>query len=330
MAGLLDGKSAVVTGAGRGLGRAYALALADAGAQVVVNDLGGTLEGSGEDQGPADDVVAEIVARGGTAVANHGNVSVWEDAEGMIKDCLDNFGKIDILVNNAGIVRDRMMFNMTKDEYSTLMAVHVDGSFYCGKFAGIAMRQQRSGRIINVSSIGMLGLTGSSNYAAAKAAVLGLTWSWAMELSRYGVTVNALFPGGATRLSAATLAIPESVSERRQASGEGGATRTVGSAERPAGNEPEKMAPLVVYLSSDEADWVSGQILGLGGGMNLRLYGPPTETGTAFSTDGWSVDELRRNFRGAFGSSLAPVGMGAKQYQWYDGVAPAGADAPSG
>lgn len=320
MAGLLDGKSALVTGGGRGLGRAYALALADAGAQVVVNDLGGSLEGSGSDERPADHVVAEIVAQGGTAVANHGSVSVWEDAEGMVRDCLDNFGKIDILVNNAGIVRDRMMFNMTKEEWHSLMGVHLDGSFYCGKFAGIAMRQQRSGRIINVSSIGMLGLTGSSNYAAAKAAILGLTWSWAMELNRYGVTVNALFPGGATRLSAATLAIPETVSEQRKASGEGGATRTTATAERPSGNEPERMAPLVVYLASDEASWVNGQILGLGGGINLRLYGPVTETDTAVSTDGWTVDELRRSFRDALGSSLAPVGMGATQYQWYDGV----------
>ena len=330
MAGLLDGKSALVTGAGRGLGRAYALALAEAGAQVVVNDLGGSLQGDGEDAGPADDVVAEITAQGGTAVANHGSVSVWEDAEGMVKDCLDNFGKIDILVNNAGIVRDRMMFNMSKDEWHSLMGVHVDGSFYCGKFAGIAMRQQRSGRIINVSSIGMLGLTGSSNYAAAKAAVLGLTWSWAMELSRYGVTVNALFPGGATRLSEATLAIPESVSEERKASGEGGATRTEATAEAPSGNEPERMAPLVVYLASDEADWVNGQILGLGGGLNLRLYGPVTEIERAFTTDGWTVDGFRRNFRAAFGSALAPVGMGATQYQWSDGVAPANAATPSG
>src|ERR671928_912625 len=195
--GMLDGKAALVTGAGRGIGRGIALALATAGARVVVNDLGTSLSGEGAESLPADQVVDEILTRGGTAVVNRGNVAVFDDATEMVEQTVRAFGRIDILVNVAGILRDRMIFNMSEAEWDAVIAVHLKGTFNCTRAASIHMRQQQNGRIISMSSVSALGAAGQPNYAAAKAGIIGFTWSCANALAKYNVTCNAIMPSGA-------------------------------------------------------------------------------------------------------------------------------------
>ena len=171
---MLDGKAALVTGAGRGIGRGIALALAQAGAQVVVNDLGTSLSGEGSETLPADQVVDEILTNGGSAVTNRGNVASFDDATQMVEQVVRTFGRIDILVNVAGILRDRMIFNMTEAEWDAVIAVHLKGTFNCTRAASIHMREQQGGRIISMSSVSALGAAGQPNYAAAKAGIIGL------------------------------------------------------------------------------------------------------------------------------------------------------------
>src|SRR5690348_13252571 len=189
--GMLDGKAALVTGSGRGIGRGIAIALAKAGAKVVVNDLGATLDGEGEEKTPADQVVDEILTNGGMAVTNYASVADWDQAHAMVDQVVDTFGRIDILVNVAGILRDRMIFNMTEAEWDAVLGVHLKGMFNCARAASTHMREQRAGRIISMSSVSALGSAGQPNYGAAKAGILGLTWSTANALGRYGVTANA-------------------------------------------------------------------------------------------------------------------------------------------
>ncbi len=198
--GMLDGKTALVTGAGRGIGRGIAIALAPAGAKVVVNDLGASLSGEGIEKGPADQVVDEIVKAGGTAAANYGSVADFGQATAMVEQVVKAWGRIDILVNVAGILRDRMIFNMTEEEWDIVLAVHLKGTFNTSRAASVHMREQKGGRMINMSSVSALGAPGQPNYAAAKAGILGLTWSTANAMAKYGVTANAILPSGATRM----------------------------------------------------------------------------------------------------------------------------------
>ena len=201
MAGRLEGKVAIVTGAGRGIGRGEALALAREGVRVIVNDIGGSTTGEGSDQTPADEVVAEIKKMGGDAVANYGNVTSMEDGEKAVKQALDTFGRLDILVNNAGILRDRIIFNMTEEEWDAVIAVHLKGHFTITRFASMVFRQQRSGRIVNTSSESGLGNLGQANYSAAKEGITGMTRTLALDLGKYGVTANAIRPRAATRMT---------------------------------------------------------------------------------------------------------------------------------
>ncbi|HEY7909283.1 MAG TPA: SDR family NAD(P)-dependent oxidoreductase, partial [Thermomicrobiales bacterium] len=193
--GKLDGKSAVVTGAGRGIGRGIAMLLAAEGASVVVNDLGTGLGGEGTDVSVAQQVVNEIKAAGGNAVANTGSVADYDAAGEMIQQAIDNFGKIDILVNVAGILRDRMIFNMSEEEFDIVLAVHLNGTFNTSRHASVHMREQGSGRIINFSSVSAWGSPGQPNYGAAKYGILGFTAVLANSLAKYGVTANAILPG---------------------------------------------------------------------------------------------------------------------------------------
>jgi NAD(P)-dependent dehydrogenase (short-subunit alcohol dehydrogenase family) len=249
--GMLDGKTALVTGAGRGIGRGIAIALARAGAKVVVNDLGTGLDGVGQMGGPADDVVRDIVQAGGTAVANYGSVADYAQATAMVEQVVKTWGRIDILVNVAGILRDRMIFNMTKEEWDAVIAVHLDGTFFCTRAASIAMREQKGGRIISMSSVSALGAPGQPNYAAGKCGIIGLMWSTANAMAKYNVTANSIMPSGATRMIDSTPRGQKVFEE----TGKWPSEQAIGT-ER----DPDNVAPLVVYLASDAAAQVNGQV----------------------------------------------------------------------
>jgi NAD(P)-dependent dehydrogenase (short-subunit alcohol dehydrogenase family) len=253
--GLLDGKVAIVSGAGRGIGRGEALELAAQGAKVVVNDLGGSHVGEGADKSPADEVVSIINDRGGEAVANYDDVSDWGGAEGLVNAALDAFGALDIVVNNAGILRDASIVKMTEEEFDSVIRVHLKSTFNTTHFAGGYWQteskegRKRSAAIVNtVSSAGLQGNRGQANYGAAKAGIAALTVITALEMGRFGVRANAIAPGGATRMVAA--AMPQiQVTEADQVD-EGEFNRL----------NPGNSAPMVAWLASDEAAHVTGQV----------------------------------------------------------------------
>ncbi|GAA2409737.1 SDR family NAD(P)-dependent oxidoreductase [Actinomadura vinacea] len=258
--GLLDGKVAIVTGGGRGLGRAHCLALAAAGAAVVVNDLGSGLHGEQAGESPADEVVAEITELGGRAVADGSSVADWLAAESMVARAVAEFGRLDIVVNNAGILRDRMIFSMTEADLDAVIAVHLKGSFALTRHACAHWRdafkrgEPVAGRIINTTSgTGLFGQIGQSNYGAAKAGIAGLTTIAAMEMRRYGVTVNAISPIAATRMTAGMVG--------DGAAGEDGF----------APLDPANASGVVVYLASDAAGWLTGQVLRIDGDKLNRM-----------------------------------------------------------
>jgi NAD(P)-dependent dehydrogenase (short-subunit alcohol dehydrogenase family) len=294
----LKGRTAVVTGAGRGIGRGVAKLLAEEGANVVVNDPGVNVDGTGHDDGPAAQVASEIKAAGGTAVPNFDSVASVEGGESMIKTALDSFGRIDILINVAGILRDRMIYNMSEEEWDAVIDVHLNGQFNTIKPASILMRQQRYGRIINFSSgSGLNGNSGQANYGAAKAGVAGLTRVVARDLGRYGVTCNAIAPGAATRM---TMTVPDSARAARARAGIGGAGGAAAPApavqeiRRPqveALREPEYVAPMVVWLCTDAAWNINGKVFNVSGGtISLSSEEVPLRQLNKQGT--WTIDEL--------------------------------------
>ena len=280
----LKDKIAVVTGAGRNIGRGVAIALAEQGAKVVVNDLGGAVDGSGAATSPADEVVAEIKSKGGEAVANYDSVATVEGGNNIIKTAIDNFGRIDILVNNAGILRDRMVFNMAPEEWDSVMKVHLYGVFNCTKPAAILMRQQRSGRIISMSSTsGLIGNSGQANYGAAKAGIAGFTRVVSRDLGKYGITVNCIAPGAGTRMT-----LSEEVLAARQIRLERGVASAGGEREMPG---PDDVAPIVVFLCTDAADNINGCTFGAAGGR-ISLHTDPVSIKSIFKEGRWTLDEL--------------------------------------
>ena len=286
MSDRLKDKVAVVTGAGRGVGRGIALLMADEGAKVVVNDLGGGTDGSGASTSPADEVVAEIKKMGGEAVANYDSVATVEGGENIIKTAVDNFGRIDILVNNAGILRDRMVFNMSPEEWDAVIKVHLYGVFNCTKPAAILMRQQRSGRIISMTSTsGITGNAGQANYGAAKAGIAGFTRVCARDLGRYGITVNSIAPGAATRMTVSPEM--EEALERRVQRGE--ITAEQAAARRPA--DPDDVAPLAIFLATDAAANINGCVFGAAGGR-IDLYPHLVPIKSIYKDGRWTPDEL--------------------------------------
>jgi len=292
----LKGKAAVVTGGGRGIGRGIALLLAAEGAKVVVNDLGGGVDGSGASQSPADEVVAEIKKNGGEAVANYQSVATMEGGENIIQTCVDNFGKIDILVTVAGILRDRMIFNMAEEEWDNVIDVHLKGTFTCVKHASILMRQQRSGRIVCFSSTsGLIGNSGQANYGAAKDGIAGIIRCVSQDLGKYGVTCNGISPAAATRM---TL-----TDEVKNAKAIRAAAGQVASEDERL-DEAEDIAPAVAFLCTDEAQNFNGEILHVSGGF-LGLMSQPDEVKDLWRKEGrWTFDEIAREFPVAIGHDL--------------------------
>jgi NAD(P)-dependent dehydrogenase (short-subunit alcohol dehydrogenase family) len=300
--GMLDGKAALVTGAGRGIGRGIAIALAGAGAQVVVNDLGSSLSGEGAEALPANQVVDEILTAGGNAVTNTGNVASFADAGGMVDQVVRTFGKIDILVNVAGVLRDRMIFNMSEAEWDAVLAVHLKGTFNCTRAAAIHMRQQQHGRIISMSSGSALGAPGQPNYAAAKAGIMGLMWSTANALAKYNVTANTIMPSGATRMVDAT---PQGRQIFEQ-TGKWPSELATGTDQ-----DPDNVAPLAVYLASDAAANVNGQLFHATG-YGYMLLEQPRPVRFVRASRKWEPDELAQIFPRTLGANLkqpAPRGV---------------------
>ncbi len=288
----------MVTGAGRGIGRGIAKLLASEGANVVVNDPGVAVDGTGHDDGPAAQVAAEIKDAGGSAVPNFDTVATVQGGESMIKTALDSYGRIDILINVAGILRDRMIYNMSEQEWDDVIAVHLKGQYCTIKPASILMRQQRYGRIINFSSgSGLNGNSGQANYGAAKAGVAGLTRVVGRDLGRYGVTCNAIAPGAATRM---TMTVPDSARAARARVGIGGAGAAAPAApvvqeiRRPqveALREPEYVAPMVVWLCTDAAWNVNCKVFNVSGG-SISLSSEESPLRQISKQGTWTIDEL--------------------------------------
>ena len=306
MAGRLEGKVAIVTGAGRGIGRGEALALAKEGARVIVNDFGGSTTGEGGEHSPAEQVVAEIKAFGGEALPNFGNVASMADGEGMVKQAMDAWGRLDILVNNAGILRDRIIFNMTEEEWDAVIAVHLKGHFTVTRYASIVMRQQRGGRIINTSSESGLGNLGQANYSAAKEGITGLTRTLALDLGKYGVTANALRPRAATRLTLSPEMEAARI-KRQEMAAAGGKQAVESSAEQAisgiAALAPELIAPLVVYLCTDAAANINGRDF-LIGGNEISIMSLPDRERTIYREGGFDVETLERVFQSTLGAGV--------------------------
>ena len=295
---LLEGRVAVVTGAGRSIGKGVARLMAEHGAKVVVNDLGVAVDGTDPSSGPADETVAEIGEAGGTAVASHESVADHQGAARIIQMALDSFGRLDILVNPAGILRDRMVFNMTKEEWDAVIAVHLKGHFNLVQPASAVMREQRSGRIITFSSTsGLWGSSGQANYGAANDGVAGLTRVVARDLGRYGVTCNCIAPSAETRM---TGSVPEAAHELRAEAG-------IAAAGMPAHlpRPPEAIAPMAVWLASDAASDINGQVFYVGGGL-IGLMSHPAAGRTITKPGGerWTVEELAAVFPASLGMDL--------------------------
>ena len=299
----LEGKVAVVTGAGRGIGREHALALARAGAKIVVNDLGASLAGEGTDAGPAHDVVSEIQALGGEAVADGENVADFAGAKRLIDGAVAAFGRLDILVNNAGILRDRMLVNMDEQEWDAVIEVHLKGHFAPTRHAAAHWRERSkagdrvTARVINTSSpSGVFGNVGQLNYGTAKAGIVGFTLIAAQELQRYGVTVNAIAPNARTRMTEAAFGeIPPPESGFDAA-------------------DPANNSPIVVALCADEAREITGQVFFIYGGVVNMLSG--WEAGELFASDErWNPDALLQELRDRLPDGAAPPGMLASMHQ---------------
>ena len=298
---LMEGRVVLVTGAGRGIGRGIAKLMAAHGARVVVNDLGGDERGDGIDKGPAAEVVDEIAAAGGEAVANTDSVTDWDAAQRMVAQAVDAFGRLDCVVNNAGNLRDRIFHKMSEEEFDGVVAVHLKGAFNVSRAAAPVFREQNSGNYIHMTSTaGLLGNFGQVNYGAAKMGLVGLSKNIALDMQRYGVRSNCIAPSAWSRLIGTIPTGGHMAPERLE-----GYKRMT----------PEKIAPLAVFLASDAAEGVNAQVLGVRNN-EIFLYSQPRPIRTMHNAAGWTPQTIKERVLPVFESGFNPLDHSGAVISW--------------
>ncbi len=301
MPGIVADKVAIVTGAGRGIGRAVALLLAREGARVVVNDVGASLDGAGTDAGPAQAVVDEIAEGGGQAVASTLSIAEPQNADAIVKAARDAFGRVDVLVNNAGILRDRIFHKMSWSDWHDVIAVHLDGSFNMSRAVAGHFREQNSGSFVHMTSTsGLIGNYGQANYMAAKLGIVGLSRAIALDMARFNVRSNCIAPFAWSRMIGS---IPTESEEEK---------KRVAKLQQMT---PEKIAPLVVYLASDRAAGVSGQILSVRNN-EIFLFNQTRPIRSLHRADGWTPETIADQLKGAFAPSFTPLDRSGDVFSW--------------
>ena len=301
MPNIVAGKVAIVTGAGRGIGRGIALLLAREGARVVVCDIGASLDGAGADVGPAQTVVNEIEKAGGEAIASTASISEPSNAEKIVAAALDQFGRVDILVNNAGILRDRIFHRMSWSDWSDVINVHLHGSFAMSRACATHFREQNSGSFVHMTSTsGLVGNFGQANYMAAKMGIVGLSRGIALDMARFNVRSNCIAPFAWTRMIDSIPAESEQEKER---------------VARMREMSPEKIAPLTVYLASDRAEGITGQIFSVRNN-EIYLFNQNRPIRTIHRSDGWTPEKLDAQLKGAFAPSFTPLERSGDVFSW--------------
>ena len=299
--GIVSGKVAIVTGGGRGIGRAIGLGLAQEGARVVVCDIGASLQGAGLDAGPAQQVVDEIKTLGGEALVSTLSITEPKNADEIVKAALTAFGRVDILVNNAGILRDVIFHKMSASDWHDVLAVHLNGSFYLSRACAAQFREQNGGVYVHMTSTSaLIGNFGQANYMAAKLGIMGLSRSIALDMQRFKVRSNCIAPFAWTRMIDSIPA--QSEEEKRRV-------------ERFQQMTPEKIAPLVVYLASDRAEGITGQVFGVRNN-EVFLFNQPRPIRSIHRSDGWTPEKLDAQLKGAFSASLTPLERSGDVFSW--------------
>jgi len=301
MAGIVAGKSAIVTGGGRGIGRGIAMLLAEEGARVVVCDIGASLQGEGADASPAQDVVNAIEKAGGQAIASTLSITEPKNAEAIVTSALDAFGRVDILVNNAGILRDVIFHKMSWSDWSDVIAVHLNGSFNMSRAVAQLFREQGSGAFVHMTSTsGLVGNFGQANYMAAKLGIMGLSHGIALDMARFNVRSNCIAPFAFTRMIESIPAQSDGDKQRIEAFQR---------------MTPEKIAPLAVYLCSDAAADVTGQIFSVRNN-EIYLFNQPRPIKTIHRAEGWTPDTLAVELKGALAPSFTPLERSEDVFNW--------------
>jgi len=299
--GIVSGKVAIVTGGGRGIGRAIGLGLAQEGARVVVCDIGASLQGAGLDAGPAQQVVDEIKTLGGEALVSTLSITEPKNADEIVKAALTAFGRVDILVNNAGILRDVIFHKMSASDWHDVLAVHLNGSFYLSRACAAQFREQNGGAYVHMTSTSaLIGNFGQANYMAAKLGIMGLSRSIALDMQRFKVRSNCIAPFAWTRMIDSIPAQSEEEKSR---------------VERFQQMTPEKIAPLVVYLASDRAEGITGQVFGVRNN-EVFLFNQPRPIRSIHRSDGWTPEKLDAQLKGAFSASLTPLERSGDVFSW--------------